>query len=167
MKSETMTNNDAKYYTNMGIEKTNQGDFKGAINAFEKAELLNPSWAMIFFSKAIAYHNMKELENAFANYTKAIKLDDKMIDAYYNRAHIILMSENIQENNLQQAKKDFEKAIELDSKFIDAMYYLAIVKMKLKDYQGAVKDLDKILAIEPDAIHSKALKKLLIQKYIK
>jgi hypothetical protein len=47
------------------------------------------------------------------------------------------------------------------------MYYLAIVKMKLKDYQGAVKDLDKILAIEPDAIHSKALKKLLIQKYIK
>lgn len=162
-----MTEKDAKYYTNLGIEKTNNGDFEGAIKDFEKSEELLPTWALTPFSKAIAYHNMKELEKAFEAYTRAIEIDEKMIDAYYNRAHVVLLFENLEEKGLKQALSDLQKAIELDEQFVDAFYYSAVVKMKLKDYQGAVEDLDKVLSIEPEAIHSRALKKLLLQKYLK
>ncbi|MDO5306091.1 MAG: hypothetical protein Q4E87_11000, partial [bacterium] len=88
-------------------------------------------------------------------------------DAYYNRAHAVLLFDNLEEKGLKQALSDLQKAIELDEKFVDALYYSAVVKMKLKDYQGAVNDLDKVIAIEPDAIHSRALKKLILQKYLK
>lgn len=162
-----MEEKDAKYYTNSGIEKTNNGDFKGAIKDFEKSEELFPDWALTHFSKAIAYHNMKELEKAFEAYTKAIEIDNKMVDAYYNRAHVVLLFDNLEEKGLKQALSDLQKAIELDENFVDALYYSAVTKMKLKDYQGAVNDLDRVLEIEPEAIHSRALKKLLLQKYLK
>lgn len=162
-----MTDKDAKFYTNSGIEKTNHGDFEGAIRDFEKAEELLPDWALTHFSKAIAYHHLKQLEKAFESYTRAIELDGKMVDAYYNRAHAVLLFDNLEEKGLKQALSDLQKAIELDEKFVDALYYSAVVKMKLKDYQGAVNDLDNVIAIEPAAIHSKALKKLILQKYMK
>ena len=90
-----------------------------------------------------------------------------MVDAYYNRAHVVLMFENLDERGLKQALSDLREAINLDGKFLDALYYSAVVKMKLKDYKDAVEDLDRVIEIEPQAIHSKALKKLILQKYMK
>ncbi|MCR5261348.1 MAG: tetratricopeptide repeat protein [Candidatus Gastranaerophilales bacterium] len=160
---------DAKFYTNSGIDKTNSGDFAGALEDFNKSLEIKPDWALTYFSKAIVFHNLQRLEDAFENYSKAIELKPDMVDAYYNRAHVILLDKNnhTDEKELKKALCDLQKAVELDNKFTDAYYYLGVVKMKLKDYKGAVNELDKVLALEPDAIHSKALKKLLLQKYIK
>jgi len=162
-----MTEKDALYYTNRGIEKTNQGDFRGAVGDFDKSLELRPDWALTYFSKAIAFHNLMRLEDAYENYTKAIECDNKMTDAYYNRAHVMLLDKKAGEDVLKNALADLEKACELDNKFIDAMYYAAVVKMKLKNYEGAVETLDKILETEPEAINSRALKKLILQKYLK
>ena len=122
-----MTEQDAKFYTNSGIDKTNKADFRGALEDFNKSLELNPNWALTYFSKAIVFHNLRRLEDAYENYTKAIELDDKMIDAYYNRAHVLLIEKEISENDLKKALSDLEKAIELDNKFVDAMYYAAVV----------------------------------------
>ena len=70
-------------------------------------------------------------------------------------------------DKLKSAISDFDKAIELDPKFIDALYYKATVQKKLEDYKGAIETLDKVLAIEPKAVYSNALKKLILQKYLK
>lgn len=158
---------DAKFYTNSGIDKTNKGDMTGALEDFNKSLELKSDWALTYFSKAIVFHNLRKLEDAFENYTQAIKYDPKMVDAYYNRAHVVLMFENLDERGLKQALSDLSEAINLDGKFLDALYYSAVVKMKLKDYKGAVEDLDRVIEIEPQAIHSKALKKLILQKYMK
>lgn len=159
---------DAKYYTNLGIDKTNSGDFTGALEALNASIEINPDWDLTYFSKAIVFHNLQRLEDAYENYSKAIELNPKMIDAYYNRAHVILLDKenHTKETELKKALKDLQKAAELDNKFTDAYYYLAVVKMKLKDYKGAVEELDKAIAVEPDSVNSKALKKLLLQKYI-
>lgn len=162
-----MTEKDAKFYTNSGIDKTNNADMTGALEDFNKSIELDPNRALTYFSKAIVFHNLRRLEDAYENYTKAIELDNKMVDAYYNRAHVLLLDKEISDDDLQKAAADLEKAVELDNKFVDALYYLAVVKMKLKDYKSAVENLDKVLATEPDAIHSRALKKLILQKYLK
>ena len=162
-----MEEKNAQFYTNSGIEKTNRGDFSGALEDFEKSLEINSNWELTYFSKAIVFHNLNKVEEAYENYSKAIEINPKMIDAYYNRAHILLCDKNINEDNLKKAQYDLEKAVEFDNKFTDALYYLAIVKMKIKDYEGAVKNLDEVLKIEPDAIHSRALKKLILQKYLK
>ena len=90
-----------------------------------------------------------------------------MIDAYYNRAQVLLLDKNADNEKLKSALKDLNKAVELDPKFVDALYYKAVVQMKLEDYKGAVATLDKVLSIDPQAVYSKALKKLILQKYLK
>ena len=161
-----MTEQDYKFYLNEGIDKTNQGKFEEALEVLEKAQKLNPQNALIYFSKAVAYHNLNQLRAAYENYDKAIVLDKKMIDAYYNKAQTILAFEDKTENEYREALSLFEKATELDEKFIDAHYYSAVVKKQLGEYESAIKSLDKVLEIEPQAPYSRALKKLIQQKYL-
>lgn len=160
------TEKDYKYYTNAGIEKTNIKDFDEALKALDKAIELNPEYALAYFSKGIVFHNLNQLQAAFENYSKAIELDPDMTDAYFNRAQTILAFEKPDEKELRQALEDLDTATDLDPKFIDAHYYTAVVKKKLQDYHGAIESLDKVLEMEPDAVYSKALKKLIIQKYL-
>ncbi len=162
-----MNNFDAKYYTNSGIGKTNEGNFDEAINDFNKSLELNPNWALTYFSKAIVFHKINCLEEAYENYSKAIALNEKMTDAYYNRAQVVLAFDNKTRENLEKALSDLEKAIKLDKKFIDALYYAAVVEMKLGNYNKAICYLDMVIETEPQAIQSKALKKLILKKYIK
>lgn len=161
-----MTEKDYKYYLEEGIKKTNDGKFEEALENLEKSLELKPDHALTHFSKGIAYHNLTQLRAAYENYGHAIKIDEKMIDAYYNRAQAILAFDNPSEDELKEAKADLEQATKLDDKFIDAYYYLAIVKMKLGLYESAIVSLDKVLAIQPQSPYSKALKKLIMKKYL-
>lgn len=110
---------------------------------------------------------MNKLEDAYESYTKAIELNPQMIDAYYNRAQIILAYDSPNEDELNSALSDLQRAAELDNKFVDAYYYAAVVQKKLGNYKDALISLDKVLAIQPYAVHSRALKKLILQKYMK
>ena len=100
------------------------------------------------------------------DYTKAIQINPKMTDAYYNRAKIILSRKDIINPKIENAIEDLKKAIELDNKFVDAMFAMAAGLKKLAKYNEAIEYLDKIIEIEPDAINAKALKKLILTKYL-
>ena len=89
-----------------------------------------------------------------------------VLDVDTETVQTILAFDNPSEEELKEAKTDLEKATELDDKFIDAYYYLAIVKMKLGLYESAIVSLDKVLAIQPQSPYSKALKKLIMKKYL-
>ena len=157
---------DYKYYLDLGIKETNEGKFDEALHSLSRAVGLKPDDALSYFSLAIVYHNLNELNAAYDNYSKAIEFKPDMVDAYFNRAQTILADEESGEIRLNMALKDLQKAGELAPKFVDAFYYSAIVQKKLKDYKGALESLDKVLAIEPQAVYSKALKKLIEQKYM-
>lgn len=161
-----MTEQDYKFYLNEGIELTNQGKFEDAIDSLNKSLELNNGNALTYFSKAIAYHNLGQLRAAYENYGKAILLDKKMIDAYYNKAQAILAFEDATEEELEEALANLEKATELDEKFIDAHYYSAVVKKKLSLYESAIVSLNKVLDLQPESPYSKALKKLILTKYL-
>lgn len=161
-----MAEQDYKFYLNEGIELTNQNKFEDAINSLNKAISLKPDNALSYFSKAIAYHNLGQLRAAYENYGKAILLDKKMIDAYFNRAQAILGLEDATEDELKEALSNLETATELDPKFIDAHYYSAVVKKKLGLYESAIVSLNKVLDMQPESPYSKALKKLILTKYL-
>lgn len=162
-----MAEHDYKFYLDKGISETNEGKFDEALHSLNKAAALEPDNALTFFSLGIVFHQMNELESAYESYTRAIVLNPKMIDAYFNRAQTILADEDKNDEKLKEALDDLSEAVRLDPKFIDALYYKAVVQKKLEDYKGAVETLDKVLAVDPQAVYSKALKKLILQKYLK
>lgn len=156
---------DYKFYLEKGIQETNEGKFDEALHSLSRAIGLNDESDLAYFSIAIVYHNIGELKSAYENYTKAIVHNPNMIDAYFNRAQVLLSEKN--EKKYPEILEDLDKAIELDPKFIDALYYKAVVQKNMKDYKGAVETLDRVLAIDPQAVYSKALKILIMTKYMK
>ena len=89
-----------------------------------------------------------------------------MTDAYYNRAKILLSRKDIENPDINRAISDLEKALELDPNFIDALYAMAAALKKQGKYQECLSYLDRVLKLQPDFIYAKALKKLILQKYI-
>ena len=150
-----------KYYLSVGIQEINKGNFFEGIKNIDESLKFNNKSDIAYFYKGIAYHHLNNIDLAYENYTKTIELNKKMIDAYFNRGQLIV------KDNPKQALDDFVTAVALDPKFIDAYYSIAAVQKALGHYEDAIKNLDKILELEPMAVNAKALKKLIQNKYIK
>ena len=157
---------DYKTYLDNGIEDINNGRFNCAIDNINKSLELKNDWAIPYFYRAVAYDALNNYTEAMLDYTKAIQLDDKMTDAYYNRARMTLSEKDMNENQIEKAVNDLHKALELDENFIDALYAMAAAKKKLGDYHAALVYLERLLKIQPDSVWAKALKKLILQKYL-
>lgn len=156
-----------RYYLDEGIAYFQEGEFEKAIENINKSIELKNDFEISYFYRAASYQALENWDEAMLDYTKAIQLNDKMTDAYYNRARIILSRKDIENPKVENAVKDLEIALKLDDKFIDALYAMAAAKKKLGEYGKALEFLEKLLEIEPEAIHAKALKKLIETKYLK
>lgn len=106
---EKRENQDA--YRQIGINCMAEGDYDGAITAFQKA--LDQSLAKIgeieldtCYYKAEAQYRGGYVEDAIDTYTALIRYDKKNADAYYLRGALYLG-----ESNLEQAKEDFANAV--------------------------------------------------------
>ena len=155
-----------KKFLDGGIVDFHQGMFNSAIETLTKAIELDKNSALAYFFRGAAYHSIEEYNEAMLDYTKAISLDANMVDAYYNRAKIILSRKDIQNPDIEKAVKDLNIALELDPKFADALYAMAAAYKKLEDYHKTLEYLEKLLQVSPDHIYGRALKKLILQKYI-
>lgn len=158
--------NDYKYYLDNGIYDIQDGKFKEAIEKIDKSIELKNDFEISYFYRAVANQALKNYDEAMLDYTKALKINDKMTDAYYNMAEIILTRKDIINPNILKAIEYLEKALELDDKFIDALFAMAAAYKKLGKYHQALEYLEKLLQIEPQAVNARALKKLILQKYI-
>lgn len=149
-----------KYYLSLGIADVNEGNFPEAISSFDEVLTLNPKSELAYFYKAICFHSLNRTTDALENYSKAIEINKNMVDAYFNRGQLLFKT------NPKQALDDFVSAVALDSKFIDAYYSIAAIQKNLGQYKDAIKNLDKIIELEPQAVNAKALKKLIENKYL-
>ena len=79
---------------------------------------------------------------AISDYTKAIKLNKKIPEYYYNRG---LSKELIKDYN--GAIKDFNQALKLRPKYANAYRDRALSKSRLGDYYGSISDGNKAIDI--------------------
>lgn len=155
-----------KFYLDEGINAFYEGKYDNSIEFLNKSIQIKNDFDVSYFFRAACYQAKENWDEAMLDYTKAIQLNPKMTDAYYNRAKIILSRKDIINPKIENAIEDLKKAIELDDKFIDAMYAMAAGLKKLGKYEEAIEYLDKIIKIEPDAVNARALKKLILTKYM-
>lgn len=157
---------DYKEYIDKGIEEIHQGKFEDAIENITKSIELKNDWEIPYFYRAVANQALEKWDDAMLDYTKALQINDKMTDAYYNKAKITLSRKDIANPDIKKAISDLEKALELDDKFVDALFAMAAAYKKLGDYHKSLEYLEKLLEIEPQAVNARALKKLILQKYM-
>lgn len=157
---------DYKYYLDDGIYEFQCGKYLKAIDNINKSIELKNDWDIPYFYRGASNQALENYDEAILDYTKALEYNEKMTDAYYNRAKILLSRKDIENPDINRAINDLRKALELDPNFIDALYAMAAALKKQEQFQECLSYLDKVLELQPDFIHARALKKLILQKYL-
>ena len=158
--------NDYKYYLDYAIYDFECGKYSDAILKIDQSLELKNDWEIPYFYRGAANQALENFDEAILDYTKALHFNEKMTDAYYNRAKILLERKDIENPDLNRAITDLEKALELDPNFINALFAMAAAQKKIENYSNALEYLDKVLELQPDFIHARALKKLILNKYL-
>ncbi len=62
-------------YFNQGVEKIDEGNYRGAIDDWSKAIEINPQDADAYYNRDIAKTNLGDYQGAIDDYTKAIEIN--------------------------------------------------------------------------------------------
>lgn len=136
----------ATEYNFRGLDKAKAGDFKGAIEDFDKAIELKPT-GQVYYNRAYTKSVLEDFNGAIQDYDKTIELNYRLAEAYFERGYC---KDNI--HNLIGASADYTKAIEINSEYQDAYNNRAVTKLKQKNYKDAIKDFDQAIKIEPNFV---------------
>lgn len=132
--------NSAKEYYKKGNRKLSGSDkdYKGAIEYYNKAIWINPTFALAYYSRGLAKEWSGDRKGAIEDFTQAIKHnpDDDYTRAYFCRGEI-----KKELGDYKGAIEDFTLAIKHNPDDTDAYFERGFVKSKLENYKGAIEDL--------------------------
>lgn len=123
-------------YCTEAIVTGNYGYYRKAIDAYEKAIILDPQNAETYKLCADAYSLLKKHQQAINVSNKLIKRYPKLADGYFSRglAHYW-------KGNFSQAIKDFDIVIKLDPDQWTAFHYKGMAYFKKSNYVKAINEL--------------------------
>lgn len=155
-----------------------QGKFREAIQPLNDAINADGTNAEAFNTRAVAYFELKNYENALLDYDQAIKLNPDFYKPYYNRAKLKTargeteaalkdFSEAIRRapdssdiyldrgqlfatsGNLTSALSDFNQAIQLDPKNSLAHFNRGNIRFQQDEFAEALDDFTKTVQLDP------------------
>jgi protein O-mannosyl-transferase len=139
-----ITDNNYLAYQNRGAVYLALGNYRQAIEDFDKAIAIIPIYAEAYYNRGISYWHLGNEMQALRDFDKAIEIDPRHAEIYYKRG-IIYASRG----NYSQAIGDFDRAIEINPKDAGIYYYRGNVYSSLGNYRQAIGDLDKAIEIMP------------------
>ncbi len=111
-----------------GIEQARQENYSQAVAKLRSATEAIPDWAGAHYNLGVALGLSGDLQAAIDSYTRAIELNDKLVEAYVNRGLA-----KARQGNLSAAIDDYDRAIELDSDRVLAYYNRGVAKASLAE----------------------------------
>ena len=153
------------------------GDYRQALEAYNKVIELNPKFSEAYNNRGIIYSERQGNKGAaLADFTRAIELNPNDAVVYNNRGFLFHRSGNdkqaiqdydralthdpryvqallnrglsyAQTGNNQQALADFSKALEIDPKSEMGYYNRAIIYGMQQEYRKSIADLDKVIEL--------------------
>jgi protein O-GlcNAc transferase len=135
---------DALYNRGMALQELKR--FAEAIASYDKALVIKPDFAEVMNNRGIALHNLKYFEEALASYDRALTVKPEYAEAFANRA--IVLQEL---KRFPDALSSYDKALAIKPDYAEALHNRGMMKWtENKDYEGAVRDLEKAVSVDPD-----------------
>jgi tetratricopeptide (TPR) repeat protein len=125
-----------------------QGRLNKALDAYNSALELDPENAEAYAGRGHVYLDLEDYDAALADEDRAIELDEDCQQAYYLRGS--LYSEVFIDYDAAEA--DLTRAIELDPTDHQALNNRATVYLDMHEWERAIDDLDRALAIGEFAV---------------
>ena len=142
----------AEGHFQLGLKLIKEKYEKKAIEEFDKAIEIDDHFAKAYAYRAYCEMHYHKQEAAKEDLIVALALDPKCAKAYYFRA----MQNAEYMRDRRTALPDLDKAIGLDSTDIEMYAFRAYIRDELKDYKGAVADLNQVIRQDPHYDHDKA-----------
>ena len=139
-----------------GDRKYKAGNYAGAIDDFNKLIEQYPANPSGYVRRSTARGKLGFHEEALKDVTKAIEIGTDDPWAYNNHAVLLLKSSGESPEHFEEALKSVSRAIEIDSEIPKFHFNRAIIRHNMKDLDGAMTDLTRIL--ELDENYSDALR---------
>jgi tetratricopeptide (TPR) repeat protein len=95
-----------------GLSQAWQGDFDGAIVAFDQAIAIDPRSSFAYLNRGLAYQHEGEPDLALADLDRAVKYASGAARGYYNRAQL-----RRQRGDTRRAEADEDRAVNLDLRY--------------------------------------------------
>ena len=134
----------ATAFNNRGVAYKSKGEFDRALEDYNQAIILNPSFASAYNNRGVIYRLKGDYNRAIRDYDEAIWLDNNIPALFYNRA--IAYSEK---QDYDHAIEDFEMVLRFNQKNALALYGRGVVKLKKGDTQSGSADIANAKAINP------------------
>jgi tetratricopeptide (TPR) repeat protein len=168
---------DAAAYTQRGNEKSDNGDFEGAIDDYTKAIEIAPDIDYYYCRRGELKVKLKFYKEAIDDYTKAIELSPTWKWYYLMRGDVYGRWLQL----YQEAIDDYTAYLEFGdtvdylyrartNKFrIDTSGYerLSIIYYRTKEYDKAMEHINKAIELAPDCIEAQNLKEMIMNKISK
>jgi tetratricopeptide (TPR) repeat protein len=114
-----------------------------AIEFYSEEIKRNPHAAWAYCKRGMIYHDMGKIDDAFSDYSDAIRQDLRFVPALINRGNIWLVTRKTPD----RAITDFTDALEADPKSILAHVNRGIAYQTKGDYDKALADYDQAIKL--------------------
>lgn len=131
----------AAAYVYRGLVNFEREDFFAARDDFQAALDVEPELKEALFDLALTQENLKKTDAAIKTYDELLKIDEKFVDAWHNRARLKLSKKNYKE-----AIKDYESAMKIETINADALNDIAVAYFRQKKYEEAWKYINMAAA---------------------
>lgn len=120
-------------------------DWDTAVKFYEKNVASGGISARVYTNLGMSYDETQRYEEAIAAYQKAIDLDQKLFQPWYDMGNT---EKKLGKNN--EALSAYLKSIEINRYFFPAYYNSASIYLEAKNYDEAIKFLEEALKLDPE-----------------
>jgi tetratricopeptide (TPR) repeat protein len=140
---KTQERDPVSYYSR-ALAYDEMGQFESAIEDYDKAIALNPSFTNAYNNRGLDFYEIGQLDRAIADFDHAISLNPAHAQAYYNRG---LVFDKM--GQLDKALADYDRAISLSPYDVDAYNNRGKVFSRIGQLDRAIADFDHALSLNP------------------
>jgi tetratricopeptide (TPR) repeat protein len=138
---------DAKDYTRSRVDKSYNGDPKGAADDYQKATVATQMVAKAYCNRAVAERNLGNYQDALMDCNLSLEIYQEDVVTHFVRGRVRY---NLQD--YQGAIEDFNYAAENSQDSLEhaqLYYHRGMAKLSLQDYSGALTDFTTAISINP------------------
>ena len=140
-----MGSRDARNLNELGIELQLAGHMDEALDAFDRAILLDPRFAAAYANRGIALSDLRRLNEAVESYRQAISEDPLSADT-----HVCLGNALAELGRHEQALESYRQAVGLRPEYAEAHFNLGVTFRELNRAEEALQSFERVIQLKPD-----------------